>query len=79
MNTFTTENLLSYLYNELTTKEQTQIKKALDKSWVLREKLQVLKESKQRMNKIELKNPSAKSVEYILQYAQKTTTEISST
>ena len=49
---FTPEDLLLYLYKE-TSKEQTQaIEAALKKDWTLREKLNVLKASMQRLDKI---------------------------
>ena len=71
MTNFTPEDLLLYLYKE-TTKEQTaEIEKALKKDWTLREKLNVLKTSMQRLNKIK-ENPRTEVVLNVLNYARKT-------
>jgi hypothetical protein len=74
MTNFTPEDLLLYLYKE-TTKEQTaEIEKALKKDWTLREKLNVLKTSMQRLNKIK-ENPRTEVVLNVLNYARKTSKE----
>lgn len=74
MTNFTPEDLLLYLYKE-TTKEQTaEIEKALKKDWTLREKLNVLKTSMQRLDKIK-ESPRTEVVLNVLNYARKTSKE----
>jgi hypothetical protein len=74
MTNFTPEDLLLYLYKE-TTKEQTvEIEKALKKDWSLREKLNVLKTSMQRLDKIK-ESPRTEVVLNVLNYARKTSKE----
>jgi hypothetical protein len=74
MTNFTPEDLLLYLYKE-TTKEQTvEIEKALKRDWSLREKLNVLKTSMQRLDKIK-ESPRTEVVLNVLNYARKTSKE----
>lgn len=68
MTNFTPEDLLLYLYKE-TSEEQTKaIETALNKDWTLREKLQVLKASMQRLDKI-IVTPRTEAVLKVLHYA----------
>ena len=69
MPNFTTEDLLMFLYNELPGDKKHQIEEALQQSWSLREKLQVLKEAAQRLNACRLKSPRSKSIDALLHYA----------
>jgi hypothetical protein len=69
MPNFTTEDLIQYLYRE-TSKEQTlAIEKALQSDWALQEKLDVLKDSTQRLDKM-LRSPRQQSIDAILNYAR---------
>ena len=68
---FTPENLISYLYGETDEVTTARIKSALDSSWALREKLQVLKTSIDRLDTARLQAPSEASVSAILAYARK--------
>ena len=52
MTNFTPEDLLLYLYKETTAVETVAIEAALKQDWTLREKLEVLKLSMQRLDKI---------------------------
>ena len=52
MTNFTPEDLLLYLYKETSTTQTAAIEAALEKDWTLREKLNVLKTSMQRLDKI---------------------------
>jgi hypothetical protein len=52
MTNFTPEDLLLYLYKETSAKQTAAIEAALKKDWTLREKLDVLKASMQRLDKI---------------------------
>ena len=52
MTNFTPEDLLLYLYKETSAKKTSAIEAALKKDWTLREKLNVLKASMERLDKI---------------------------
>ncbi len=69
MTNFTTEDLLMFLYDELSPKRRKQIEEALQQNWALREKLQVLKEAAARLSNCKLKSPTEKSVNLLLNYA----------
>ena len=69
MTNFTPEDLLLYLYKETTPEQTAAIDEALKKDWTLREKLSVLKTSKQRLDKIK-QSPRTEVVLNILNYAR---------
>ncbi len=69
MTNFTPEDLLLYLYKEMTPEQTAAIEEALKKDWTLREKLSVLKTSMQRLNKIK-QSPRTEVVLNILNYAR---------
>ena len=69
MTNFTPEDLLLYLYNETTPEQREAIEVALKKDWTLREKLSVLKTSKQRLDKLKV-SPRTEVVLNILNYAR---------
>jgi hypothetical protein len=52
MTNFTPEDLLLYLYKETSLQQTAEIEQALAKDWALREKLNVLKASMQRLDKL---------------------------
>ncbi len=52
MTKFTPEDLLLYLYKETSHQKTAAIEEALKRDWTLREKLDVLKTSMQRLDKI---------------------------
>ena len=52
MTNFTPEDLLQYLYKETSPEMTAAIEDALQKDWTLREKLAVLKTSKERLDRI---------------------------
>lgn len=70
MTNFTPEDLLLYLYKETSPDETISIEEALKKDWTLREKLNVLKASMQRLDKIKV-SPRTEVVLNILNYAKK--------
>ena len=74
MTNFTPEDLLLYLYKETTKEQKAEIEKALKKDWSLREKLNVLKTSMQRLDKIK-ESPRTEVVLNVLNYARKTSKE----
>jgi hypothetical protein len=69
MTNFTPEDLLLYLYNETSTEETAKIEAALKKDWTLREKLNVLKASMQRLDKI-TETPRTEVVLNVLNHAR---------
>lgn len=52
MTNFTPEDLLLYLYKETSLQQTAEIEQALAKDWTLREKLAVLQNSMQRLDKL---------------------------
>ena len=74
MTNFTPEDLLLYLYKESTSTQTAAIEEALKKDWTLREKLEVLKTSMQRLDKITVA-PRTEVVLKVLNYARSTSAE----
>ena len=69
MTNFTPEDLLLYLYKETSIKKTTAIEKALQIDWTLREKLNVLKASMERLDKITL-SPRTEVVLNVISHAR---------
>ena len=69
MTNFTPEDLLLYLYKEASPEQTATIEKALQADWTLREKLEVLKASMQRLDKITV-SPRTEVVLNVLNYAK---------
>lgn len=69
MTNFTPEDLLLYLYNEVSATQASAIEDALQKDWTLREKFNVLKASMQRLDKI-TESPRTEVVLSVLNYAR---------
>ena len=69
MTNFTPEDLLLYLYKETSAEQTVSIEKALQADWTLREKLEVLKASMQRLDKIKV-SPRTEVVLNVLNYAK---------
>jgi hypothetical protein len=74
MTNFTPEDLLLYLYKETSAEQTKAIETALKKDWTLREKLNVLKASMQRLDKITV-SPRTEVVLNVLNYAKEKTAE----
>lgn len=74
MTNFTPEDLLLYLYNESSTEHTAAIQAALEKDWTLREKLEVLKASMDRLDKI-TETPRTEVVLNVLNYAREHSAE----
>jgi hypothetical protein len=74
MTNFTPEDLLLYLYKETSAEQTAAIKKALKQDWTLREKLNVLKTSMQRLEKITVV-PRTEVVLNVLNHAREKTAE----
>ena len=69
MPSFTPEDLLLYLYNETSPELTKAVEEALKNDWTLREKLNVLKISKQRLNNV-IESPRTEVILRILNYAR---------
>jgi hypothetical protein len=69
MTNFTPEDLLLYLYKETSVQQTAAIETALSNDWTLREKLQVLKTSMDRLDKI-TESPRTEVVLNVLNYAR---------
>jgi hypothetical protein len=74
MTNFTPEDLLLYLYKETSKQQTAAIEQALNKDWTLREKLNVLKASMQRLDKL-ITTPRTEVVLNVLSYARMHTAE----
>jgi len=74
MTNFTPEDLLLYLYKETSDQQTTAIEKALEKDWTLREKMNVLKASMQRLDKI-VTSPRTEVVLNVLNHAREQAAE----
>jgi hypothetical protein len=74
MTNFTPEDILLYLYKETSAKQAIAFEAALQKDWTLREKMNVLKASMQRLDKI-VEKPRTEVVLNVLNYAKEQTAE----
>ncbi len=72
MPNFTPEELIQYLYGEVSQETAQAIEKALQVDWSLQQKLAVLKESQQHLDTVELQQPRKQAVAAILDYARQT-------
>lgn len=70
MPNFTTEDLLLYLYDEMSAQQKNELQAALEKDWALQQKYQVLLEAKNRILKGKLSSPRPKTLASIMQYAE---------
>jgi hypothetical protein len=69
MTNFTPEDLLLYLYKETSAEQTSAIETALQNDWTLREKLNVLKASMQRLDRIVV-SPRTEVVLNVLNHAR---------
>jgi len=74
MTLFTPEDLLLYLYKESSPELTVAIETALREDWMLREKLQVLQSSAERLDKVTV-SPRAEVILRVMNYARETSTE----
>lgn len=75
MTNFTPEDLLQYLYKEVSPQQAVAIEQALQQDWALREKLTVLKVSMERLDKIQ-ESPRTEVVLNVINYAREKSTEV---
>lgn len=74
MTNFTPEDLLLYLYKECSPDMAASIENALQKDWTLREKLNVLSASMQRLDKVVVA-PRTEVILDVLHYAREKSIE----
>lgn len=68
MKSFYPEDLLEYQYNEMSPEKKLELEKALKESWSLMQKMEVIKEAAERLNK-SIESPRTQALDYILEYA----------
>ncbi len=71
MANITQDDLLNYLYNEGSAEKIEYIKQLLETDIDLQERFQVLKTAKSRLDQIKLISPNSRSVDNILNYAER--------
>jgi len=76
MDNFTPEDLLLYLYKEVSPRQQEQIEQALERAWTLNEKMNVLKSARERLSRIH-ESPRTEVILNILRYANKQISAVS--
>ncbi|MCR6722405.1 MAG: hypothetical protein NVV59_19415 [Chitinophagaceae bacterium] len=74
MTNFTPEHLIQYLYKETSPEQTAAIEDALVRDWTLREKFEVLKASKSRLDTL-LESPRTEVVLNVLNYAREKSVE----
>ncbi|MBS1495982.1 MAG: hypothetical protein JSU03_01650 [Bacteroidetes bacterium] len=77
MHNFTQEDLLLFLYKEASPQKTASIQNALVSDWNLREEMEVLASSIKQLNSGKLYSPRQKSIDAILEYAEKATPALS--
>jgi len=71
---FTPEELIQYLYKETSPARTAQIEEVLQHDWTLREKLEVLKNTLQMIDR-PLESPRTEAVMNVLNYARESVSE----
>ncbi len=66
----TLEDLVLYMYKELTAAKKAEVECELEQNWALREKYNVLLESFNRISNMRLQSPRKQTVNAIMQYAK---------
>lgn len=69
MPTFTTEDLLVYMYNEMSADKAADLEQALKTDWALQQKYSVLAEAQSMLNHTKLSSPRSNTIDSILRYA----------
>jgi len=74
MNDYTPEDLLEYYYQETSPEKSNAILIALENSWVLQQKFDVISQAAERLDK-SIRAPRSQSVQAILNYAAEHSSE----
>jgi hypothetical protein len=69
MHNFTPEDLLEFHYGEMPVANVVSLKEALEKDWTLREKLRVIEEASNRLDK-SYHTPRGEVIDRIMAYAE---------
>ena len=77
MHHFSKEDLVQFLYNELSESKSASIEAALLSDNVLRDEYELLKDSKNDLSAQKLMSPSKRSLDFIMNYAEKSVEEFS--
>ena len=72
---FTSEDLLQYLYKETSVEKTVEIKTALETDWALREEFNQLAVSKEMLDSVKVPSPRQQVLDNILKYAEKSVEE----
>ncbi|HEU0111726.1 MAG TPA: hypothetical protein VFQ73_12685 [Flavisolibacter sp.] len=75
MHNYTPEDLLQYLYKETSPETTAAIEEAIKTDWTLKEKLEVLKTSMERLDSIKV-SPRTEVILNVLRYAYKEETSV---
>ena len=78
MANITQDDLLNYLYNEGSAEKIEYIQQLLETDVDLQERFQVLRTAKSRLDQIKLISPNSRSVDNILNYAERSVIELHS-
>ena len=78
MANITQDDLLNYLYKEGSAEKIEYIEQLLETDIDLQERIQVLKTAKSRLDQIKLISPNSRSVDNILNYAERSVIELHS-
>ncbi len=70
MHSFTSEDLLEFMYKESSTEKTAAIKAALANDWSLREKLEMITATQQQLESVKF-SPRQQTIDAILSYAEK--------
>ena len=76
MNTFSSNDLLRYIYNEMPETEAKNVTEAAKNDWKVREALIELQSAKADLDRLPMISPSTRSLNNILQYAEQSLQEI---
>ena len=76
MVTITQDDLLQYLYRETSPEKTMQIQQLAESDPDIKEKLEVLKSAKNRLEKIKLISPDQRSVDNIFNYSERGVEEL---
>jgi hypothetical protein len=72
MHTFTSEELLEFLFQETSAEKTEQIVQALEEDWNLKEEYNQISEAKEELSSVSF-SPSQKTIHNILNYARLST------
>lgn len=76
MQKFNLEDLVQYLYNEISEEKRLAMDSALETDFELREKLNVMSQASKRLDALSFA-PRKKTIEHIMEYAGKNLEELS--